>query len=158
MKLLFEIEQYEDMKGLPFSLNLFYDNRINIFLIEESKRKLLLSSTFHNGILIEIGTALITLSDNKNNKYQIDTYENGLVYTFKKQDNQLIVDCFSEYDSTNDKILNCLFEEFLKAYVKEYKRYKEYILSCDKEAYDNRIFIMMLEQINTLDNISNKII
>lgn len=158
MRLLFEIEQYEDMKGLPFSLNLFFDNRINIFLIEESKRKLLLSSTFHNGILIEIGTALITLSDNKNNKYLIDTYENGLEYTFQKQYNQLIVDCFSEYDSTNDKILNCLFEEFLKAYVKEYKRYKEYILSCDKEAYDNRIFIMMLEQINTLDNISNKTI
>lgn len=156
MRLLFEIEQYEDMKGLPFSLNLFFDNRINIFLIEESKRKLLLSSTFHNGILIEIGTALITLSDNKNNKYLIDTYENGLEYTFQKQDNQLMVDCFSEYDSTNDKILNCQFEEFLKAYVKEYKRYKEYILSCDKEAYDKRIFIMMLEQINTLNNISNK--
>lgn len=55
-------------------------------------------------------------------------------------------------------ILICIFEDFLRAYAKEYLHYTNNILAYDSDAYDNENFKQMREQINILNNLFNQII
>lgn len=62
MKLLFEVEEYEDMKGLPFELTTYFDSRLYLYIVENRGKRELLNSTFYDGILLDLGDHLINLS------------------------------------------------------------------------------------------------
>lgn len=103
MKLLFNVEQYEDMKDHPFVVERFFKNRLYIYCIDNETKKLLFNSTFHDALLLDIAEGLIHLFENTTEKFLVETYENDLEFTFKKQDKWLAIECFSEYDSSNEK-------------------------------------------------------
>lgn len=65
MKLVFEIEPYEDMVDEPFTTKSYLLDRINIFVLENNKRKEFCTSTFNGAILLDMAEGLIELYEQK---------------------------------------------------------------------------------------------
>ncbi|MEK5271927.1 hypothetical protein NSR00_14370 [Aeribacillus sp. FSL K6-8394] len=55
MKLIFEVEEYEDTKDEPFELFFYFCKRLYMYIVENGKKRELLNSTFHDGLLLDIG-------------------------------------------------------------------------------------------------------
>lgn len=150
MKLLFEVEEYEDMKGLPFDLMTYFDSRLYVYILDNGKKREILNSTFHNSTLLDLGDHLITLSKGKTKQVDLETAENAMKYTFKKPQNLLFIDCFSRYDQNKQRILECSFDDFLRAFTLEYQRYTNDLMKKDENAYEDETFIMMVNQLKLL--------
>ncbi|MEK4380833.1 hypothetical protein NSS70_02785 [Aeribacillus sp. FSL K6-2848] len=76
-------------------LNYSFCKRLYMYIVENGKKRELLNSTFHDGLLLDIGDYLIKLSNGEIVQGTIETHENALKYTFKKSQNRLFIDCFS---------------------------------------------------------------
>lgn len=52
MRLLFNVEQYDDMKDHPFVVDRFFNNRLYIYFVDNETKKLLFNSTFHDALFV----------------------------------------------------------------------------------------------------------
>ncbi|VEI06622.1 hypothetical protein [Kurthia zopfii] len=158
MKLVFEIEPYEDMVDEPFTTKSYLLDRINIFVLENNKRKEFCTSTFNGAILLDMAEGLIELYEQKETKFTVEMYESTLEYTFSYFQKLLTVTSYEGYNGETLEMMKCRFEDFVAAFLKEYKSYHQYILKQDPHAFENKHYCMMRDQINILNNHLKKLI
>ncbi len=158
MKLVFEIEPYEDMLDEPFTTKSYLLDRINIFVLENNKREELCTSTFNGSILLDMAEGLIELYEQKETNFTVEMYESTLEYTFTYFQKLLNVTRYEGYNGETTKVLKCRFEDFVEAFVKEYEKYHRFILTQDPHAFEDEDYCMMRDQINILNNHLKKLI
>lgn len=158
MKITFNVEEYEDMINSPFSADDYFQDRITIYILENKSKLEILTSTFHDAILLEIGDGLIKMYEGTNSSFHFEVYENPNEYTYKEFQKLLTIIKFNDFDGKEEELLKCHISDFTIAFVNEYEKYHKNILANDKNAFKNEIFVLMSEQINTLNNILKGII
>ena len=158
MRIKFEIELYEDMKGKPFCLDTYFNCRINILISQNGVEKEFCTSTFNAAILVGIAKGLIEIYDGEKSGFTVEMYESTLEYTFTYFQKLVTITRYEGYNGETIKIMKCRFEDFVEAFVKEYERYHKAILKQDGHAFENEHYCMMRDQINILKNHVNGVI
>ena len=158
MKLVFEIEPYEDMLDEPFTTKSYLLDRINIFVLEKNKKTEFCTSTFNGSILLDIAEGLIELYEQKETNFSVEMCESTYEYTFSYFQKLLTITRYEGYNGETLEVIKCRFEDFVEAFLKEYKSYHQYILKQDPHAFENKHYCMMRDQINILNNHLNKLI
>lgn len=152
MKLVFEIEPYEDMLDEPFTTESYLLDRINIFVLENNKKEEFCTSTFNGSILLDMAEGLIELYEQKETTFTVEMYESTYESTFTYFQKLLTVTRYEGYNGETVEMLKCRFEDFVEAFVTEYKKYHTYILKHDSHAFEDEYYCMMRDQINQLNN------
>lgn len=158
MKLKFEIELYEDFIEDPFRVDDYFNQRINIYTIEKGYALDFCTSTFNASILYDFAKGFIEIFEGTRQAFTVEMYESTLEFTFTYFQKLITVTRYEGFNGETIEMQKCRFDDFVEAFVNEYKKYHKYIAKNDPNAYDHEHFCMMRDQINILTNHLNKLI
>lgn len=151
MKIELNIEEFEDLtEEEKNSLRFYYANPINLIVKENGKKIVELNSTIHSSILIEILDILIDFKDKKRKKRHLEAYGNDESYLFKREQDELIISKFNEYDEKQEWKKSIGFMEFKNAFVKEVSNYIEKLVTRFPEANSSESYSLMKNSSNKL--------
>ena len=158
MRFQFEVEPDDELVKLPFNVSTYFEYRMTIFIFQNGKKEEFCTSTFSSSILLDLAEGLIEIYEEKDMSFTVDMFESTYEYTFTYFQKLLTVTRYERYNGETLEIMKCRFEDFVAAFVKEYKRYHQYILKQDPHAFENKHYCMMRDQINLLNNHLKEII
>lgn len=152
MKFDFDIEIYEDMIGLDLTARDYLDFRMNIHITDKGERFELCTSTFNSAILLGILEGLIDIYEGKENSFIVEMFESNYELHFSYNAHYLKVQRYESSDEEIETKLSYKLDDFVEAFVKESKRFAQYILKMDEDAFDFEYYKVFNDDINVLNN------
>lgn len=152
MKFDFDIEIYEDMIGLDLTARDYLDFRMNIHITDKGEGFELCTSTFNSAILLGILEGLIDIYEEKGNSFTVEMFESNYEVHFSYDSHYLKVQRYEASDGEIEIQLSYRLDDFVEAFVKESKKFVQYILKMDEDAYDFEYYKLLNDDINVLNN------
>lgn len=144
MKIELNIEEFEDLtEEENNSLRFYYGNPINLVVKENGKKIIELNSTFHDAILIEILSILADFKDKKKMKRHLEAYDNAQTYFFEKENDEIYITNFDDYEEKLEWRKAVGHLEFTNAFVKEIVKYLEKLVTRYPEAISSDSYSLM---------------
>ena len=152
MKFDFDIEIYEDMIGLDLTARDYLDFRMNIHITDQGKKFELCTSPFNSAILLGILEGLIDIYEGKENSFIVEMFESNYELHFSYDSHYLKVQRYEASDGEIEIQLSYRLDDFVKAFVKESKKFAQYILKMDEDAFEFEYYKVFNDDINVLNN------
>jgi len=152
MKFDFDIEIYEDMIGLDLTARDYLDFRMNIHITDKGEKFELCTSTFNSAILLGILEGLIDIYEGKGNSFTVEMFESNYELHFSYNTHYLKVQRYEASDEEIEIQLSYKLDDFVEAFVKESKKFAQYILKMDEDAFEFEYYKVFNDDINVLNN------
>lgn len=144
LKIELDIEEYEDLtEEENSSLRCYYGNPINLVVKDNGKKIIELNSTFHDAFLIEILSILAEFKEKKKGKRQLESYDNAQTYFFEKENDELVITNFDDYEEKLEWRKSIGYLAFTNAFVKEIYKYLDKLVDRYPEAISSDSFSLM---------------
>lgn len=108
--------------------------------------------------LYDFAKGFIEIFEGTRQAFTVEMYESTLEFTFTYFQKLITVTRYEGFNGETIEMQKCRFDDFVEAFLNEYKKYHKYIAKNDPNAYDHEHFCMMRDQINILTNHLNKLI
>ena len=152
MKFDFDIEIYEDMIGVALTARDYLDFRMNIHITDQGKKFELCTSPFNSAILLGILEGLIDIYEGKGNSFIVEMFESNYELHFSYDSHYLKVQRYEAFDGEIETKLSYRLDDFAEAFVKESKKFAQYILKMDEDAFEFEYYKVFNDDINVLNN------
>lgn len=152
MKFDFNIEIYEYMIGLDLTARDYLDFRMNIHITDKGEKFELCTSTFNSAILLGILEGLIDIYEGKGNSFTVEMFESNYELHFSYNAHYLKVQRYEASDEEIEIQLSYKLDDFVEAFVKESKKFAQYILKMDEDAFEFEYYKVFNDDINVLNN------
>ena len=144
MKIELIIEEFEDLtEEENNSLRCYYANPINLVVKDNGKKIIELNSTFHDAFLIEILSILAEFKDKKKGKRQLESYDNAQTYFFEKENDEIVITNFDDYEEKLDWRKSIGNLDFANSFVKEIYHYLDKLVTRYPEAISSDSYSLM---------------
>ena len=144
MKIELIIEEFEDLtEEENNSLRCYYANPINLVVKDNGKKIIELNSTFHDAFLIEILSILAEFKDKKKMKRQLESYDNAQTYFFEKENDEIVITNFDDYEEKLDWRKSIGFLDFANSFVKEIYHYLDKLVTRYPEEISSDSYSLM---------------
>lgn len=156
MQFRFDIENdVSILRNENFNYDYYLDSFLEVFIEENNKEFSLFSTTMHSTIIIDLSEKLIELY--KTGKKQIlDPFGNANIYTFEKVSNNITITNFDKFSNLEEWKYSFNFSGFIKAYIKELKRYLNTMVTVEADIINHPNYILLRDGLGILEEICNK--